>query len=286
MIPTFSEYRADNYSQSGEDGIIEELLDRLGISDGWFCEFGAWDGKHYSNTYNLIDNGTDWHGVLIEADTERYEALQKMTANHSNRLYPINRSITATGENALDNVLTDTPIPKEFDLLSIDVDGPDYFIWKEFTSYTPAIVIIEYNPSLGPELRMISELTPDTWLTINQQMVNSIDALPVERRGERIRLMGSSFSSIVNLGYEKGYVPVSCTQNNVILVVEEYIDQLGLSAQELDDPTVLYEDEFLPSEFYEDSPADNIRKVRASIENNGFTETTRLILSKLKRGLR
>jgi len=68
------EYRDDKYSQSGEDGIIEEICYRLGINQGWFVEFGAWDGKHHSNTYNLLAN-KGWQGVLMECDPERYKAL-------------------------------------------------------------------------------------------------------------------------------------------------------------------------------------------------------------------
>ena len=50
----YNEFKKDNHSQNGEDGIIEELLNRLQIKSGWVCEFGAWDGIHLSNTFNLV----------------------------------------------------------------------------------------------------------------------------------------------------------------------------------------------------------------------------------------
>jgi len=65
------------FSQFGEDGIIEEILNRLGRnSDKLCCEFGAWDGSHLSNVYNLILN-KNFKGILIEADPKKFKNLLK-----------------------------------------------------------------------------------------------------------------------------------------------------------------------------------------------------------------
>ena len=135
-------------SQNGEDGIIEEICHRLDVEDGWFVEFGAWDGILYSNTYALLQNG--WHGVYIEGDQERADELaQNMRAYP--RIISLCRFISAEGENRLDAILAGTPIPREFDLLSIDVDGNDYWLWKSLTDYRPKIVVIEYNANFRPD---------------------------------------------------------------------------------------------------------------------------------------
>ena len=131
------------YSQNGEDGIIEELLKRLNIQKGWACEFGAWDGKHLSNTFNLVAN-FNWNCVMIESDKEKFLDLQKTAIDYSN-IRPLNKTvhyIEGYGD-LLDDILDSTDIPKDFHLLSIDVDSCDYHIWKSLKKYKPIIVIIE-----------------------------------------------------------------------------------------------------------------------------------------------
>ena len=68
----YKKYRYNIHSQNGEDGIIEKLFADLDIKDGYLCEFGAWDGKYLSNTYNLFYNNEQYTPILIEGDKERY----------------------------------------------------------------------------------------------------------------------------------------------------------------------------------------------------------------------
>ena len=71
----YNTYSKNVYSQNGEDGIVEELLKRLNITNGWVCEFGAWDGIHLSNTFNLVKKG--FNAVFIEGDVNKYSDLLK-----------------------------------------------------------------------------------------------------------------------------------------------------------------------------------------------------------------
>ena len=67
------------FSQFGEDEIIAKLLKCLesaNLLDRWVCEFGAWDGLHFSNTANLLVN-SNFKAVLIEADPEKFKTLEK-----------------------------------------------------------------------------------------------------------------------------------------------------------------------------------------------------------------
>lgn len=286
MKHTLLDYRWDEYSQTGEDGIIDELCNRLDISGGWFCEFGAWDGKHLSNTYNLVDNNGQWNGVLIEGDPERYEDLKETISEHPDQLHGINSFVTAEGDTSLDNLLDETDIPEQFKLLSIDIDGPDYFVWEKMTTYSPKVVVIEMNPELGPDLRFISEMSPNGRFKIDPTRTSHSPNFPKERKGDRIRLFGTSFRSMVNLGERKGYTPVSCTRNNLIFVQDRLADKVNLTPEEYTDPTHLFLDEWVqPQPFYNTSMTENIEMIRSSIEKNGVVRTIKLGASKIRNDL-
>src|SRR6185436_19202869 len=90
-------------SQFGEDGILQRIFEILPGTNKWCVEFGAWDGKHLSNCYNLISN-SNWKGVMIEANGDKFLELKKNHGKNPNA-YLINRFVEFTGENTLDNIL-------------------------------------------------------------------------------------------------------------------------------------------------------------------------------------
>lgn len=90
MIELYN-HREDVYSQEGEDGIIDELTSQLSISGGNFCEFGAWDGKHLSNCYTLLEQ-ENWSGVMIEADEEKFSSLSELSQEY-NKLEVFNKFV-------------------------------------------------------------------------------------------------------------------------------------------------------------------------------------------------
>lgn len=197
-----SSYAGNIYSQYGEDGIIEEILKRLGRStdtDGWCVEFGAWDGLHLSNTYHLI-NDKAFKAVLIEGDREKYHTLCKNIPRDD--VYKICRFVNFEGTSTLDNILRSTPIPAGFDFLSIDIDGCDYFIFDSLKEYRPKIVCIEYNPTIPNEVEFIQPKD----FGIKQ---------------------GASARSLMNLGIQKGYSLAAVTACNLILVRDDLMKYVG-----------------------------------------------------------
>jgi hypothetical protein len=126
-------YRKRVYSQTIEDGIIEGIFDNIGTTNKYFIEFGAWDGTKFSNTANLrINEG--WNGLLLEGNESR--ANQYDYVDHA--------FITAENINTL---FEKHKVPKEYDLLSIDLDGNDYWIWKALdeNKFKARVVVAEYN---------------------------------------------------------------------------------------------------------------------------------------------
>ena len=103
-------------------------------------DVGAWDGKHLSNTYALLNDMSQtnlatelrpkWSGILLEADSCRFQQLQSLYANNES-VVCVNCLVCLEGPNSLSNQLSSHNITKFPDLLSIDIDGCDYFLWKE-----------------------------------------------------------------------------------------------------------------------------------------------------------
>lgn len=206
-------FRSNKYSQNGEDGIVAELLKRLELDQpGWVCEFGAWDGKHLSNTFALVERG--WNAVYIEGDSEKVKDLQD-TAKKFPNIIPIEKYIPREG--GLDNILNDTPIPCDFTLLSIDIDSYDLDIWEGLKKYRPLIVIIEINSSIEPGIM---------------------------HRHTEIQA-GNSFSSTIDVAIKKGYTAV-CHTGNMIFVRDDCFDRLQLPADLKSSPEILFLDSWVP----------------------------------------
>src|SRR3989344_2510380 len=128
-------------SEHGEDGILEHIFSVVGYGQKWCVELGALNGKHGSNVWDLIKN-KNWSGVLIEADPTYFEVLQKEYKNFATICF--NRFASFEGADALNRILAETNIPKQFDLLSLDIDGNDYHVWESLTEYVPRVAIVEF----------------------------------------------------------------------------------------------------------------------------------------------
>jgi len=187
----FNIYKKNIFSQYGEDGIIEEIFKRLSdVSDKRCCEFGAWDGKFLSNTFNLITNH-NYEAILIEADKKKFDELNVNFPDK--KIIKINKFVNFSGENSLDNILENNSFNKYFDFLSIDIDGCDYWILESLSKFTPKIICIEFNPLIPNKVEFIQEKN----MKINQ---------------------GSSAKSIIDLGLKKNYFPIASTYCNLFFV--------------------------------------------------------------------
>lgn len=196
------DYARNIYSQTGEDGVLEKTLELLGARNGWCVEFGAWDGQHLSNTFNLIQN-LGYSSVLIEGDATRFKTLEKRFKNNPH-VTALNRFVGMSPHDGLDKILSGTSIPKDFDLLSIDIDGNDYHVWEAVSVYVPKVVCIEYNPTIPTEVDFVQPAD----LRVNQ---------------------GASLLALDRLGKRKGYALVAVTPLNAIFVRSEYFPIFGIS---------------------------------------------------------
>ena len=129
----FAKYRRNTYSQGGEDGYIDLILDVLDVQNGWCVDIGAWDGKAFSNIYAQIEN-RGFSAVMIEGDRERYEGLKK-TAAKNDKIIPVCCEVTP--DNA-DGLLKRCGSPRV--LLNIDIDGGEAEIWRKCPPFLIAVI--------------------------------------------------------------------------------------------------------------------------------------------------
>lgn len=137
---TASELRVS--SQNGEDGVIAEALTRLQIGSGYFVEFGAAEGRE-GNCVFLADV-LGWSGLFIEGSEALYARLDNKY-RHASRVQTVNGMVTP--EN-VEDILVAAGTPADFDVLSIDVDGQDWWIWRSIRRFRPKLVVVEYNAGL------------------------------------------------------------------------------------------------------------------------------------------
>ena len=205
--------RKKYYSKQGEDGLLAFVLSKIPDKTGWCVELGAWDGKSESNTYYFISH-LGYHGVMIEADLLKYNLLRENLKAYDTIC--INAFVRPEGENKLDNILSSTFIPKQFDLLSIDVDGDDYHIWQSLTNYQPKVVIIEINIRDKPGVKRINK--------IGSPIFKGDTGISISSMWGITGYIGTSISSMTELALSKQYSLLANVHCNAIFVRREYLN--------------------------------------------------------------
>ena len=213
----FNSFKRNVYSQNGEDGILQELLKKLNLEkNGWCCEFGAWDGKVGSNTFNLVKN-FNFKAIYIESDEKKFKDLKKTERDYPN-IFAINQTIDKNKNSihSLEKVLEKTKIPVDFEILSIDIDSYDLDVWETLEKYRPKIVVIEINSSIKPGV--------------------------IQRHD--LKNQGNSFSATVEVGKKKGYILV-CHTGNCIFLRDDLKNKINYEKNLLNNPDILFDKSWL-----------------------------------------
>ncbi len=136
------------YSQWGEDGIIEYLVSKIPIENKFFIEFGV-ENYNESNTRFLMMN-RNWSGLVIDGSKENIEYIQNRDYFWKYNLTAVHGFITKENiNNLISDSLNSLSIDKNIGLLSVDIDGVDYWILNEIACIDPSIIICEYNGLFG-----------------------------------------------------------------------------------------------------------------------------------------
>jgi hypothetical protein len=190
-----SSYELRVFSQNGEDGVLDELLRRAGSTGAGFVEFGAGSGAE--NNCALLADVHGWPGLFIEADAAAHGRLSRKYGPRDDVRTP---RAHVTPKN-IEQLLAEHDVPAEFDVLSIDIDGPDYWVWKAIRRFAPRIVVIEFNSALEPGRRLVQPHDRnDPW--------------------DRTTYFGASLEAMASLGEQKGYrlVHLELTGTNAFFV--------------------------------------------------------------------
>lgn len=201
------------YSQNDEDGIINEIFQRIGTTNKEFIEFGVQNGLE-SNCHFLLHKG--WKGLWIEGNKAYCKEInfRFKPVIDGQSLKVINAFITKENIN---NLIEENAFSLSPDLLSIDIDGNDWHIWDSIICCKPRVVCVEFNGKFPPDVEWIQPYNPDhIW--------------------DKSDWQGASLRSMTMLGEQKGYKLVATNLNgvNAFFIKKELINGsfLGISSPE------------------------------------------------------
>lgn len=208
LLQSIHEHEFKVFSQWGEDGIIQFLIHNVEIENKVFVEFGVQDYKE-SNTRFLLQND-NWSGLVMDASQEDIEAVRQDPLYYRHDLKAVRAFVDRENINGL---LAGNGITGDIGLLSIDVDGMDYWVWQAINSVNPRIVICEYDSLLGPQRSVVT---------------------PYDKSFDRHKAHysflygGASIRALHGLGRRKGYSIVGSNSagNNLFFVRDDIMGSL------------------------------------------------------------
>ena len=197
------------FSQFGDDGIIQWLVNQLPIKYKTFIEFGVENYRESNTRFLLINNC--WSGLVIdgsEKNTSEIESHRVFTQ------YDLQVQCSFLSAENINDVINNAKFHKEVGLLSIDIDGNDYWLWKAIDSIEPVIVICEYNGLFGFSKPYTIEYRKDF----------------VRGAQFPFNYYGTSLRSACDLAQTKGYAFIGCNSggNNAYFIKKKYIKQLSI----------------------------------------------------------
>jgi hypothetical protein len=177
-------YERRVHSPNGQDGIIQEILHRIGVEARYFVELGVRTGSENHCTRLVLQE--NWIGLFIESDPEKFRQLtESYHANWGVRCV----QATATSRN-IEHLLAENGVPFNVDVLVIDIAGNDYWLWNALNRWRPRLIVIPYNSDCPPSKKWVMQEN-------------------LEHKGDGTSYYGASLASLAALGRRKGYTLVA-----------------------------------------------------------------------------
>jgi hypothetical protein len=172
-------------SQNGEDGMIHEIFHRIGSGNRVFAEVGIGDG-HENNTAFLLAQG--WTGFWIDGDDSFVHTIQSRADLQGGCLKFV---VSFVSKESIAGLFEGLEVPKEFDLLSLDIDQNTYYAWEGLAKFRPRVVVVEYNATIPPDVDWKVHYDP-------------------HRSWDGTNNFGASLKAFENLGRRLKYCLVGC----------------------------------------------------------------------------
>ena len=196
-LPPTYELLAERFryrSQNEEDGLLLALFKRIGTTDRRCVEIGC--GLNGGNSGFLVQE-CGWTGLMVDADRHKIATIKTRFAGHA--VTAVKHRVTREDVNRL---LSTYGFTGEIDLLSVDVDGVDFWLWEAVTICSPRVVVIEYNWLFGPE----------------RAVTVPYDAEFAKAAQQQRSYRGASLAALVHLGRRKGYRLVATERVNAFFL--------------------------------------------------------------------
>ncbi len=197
----------NQFTQTGEDGMLAKIFEILGVEKGNCVELGAADGIFMSNTRLLITE-KGWSAVMIEACPKLFAKLNQCYADRDD-VQCIHTLAQFEGESTLDDIFKRAGLPLDFDFFCLDVDGNDYHLWESLRVYRPKLMVVEYNQTIPNEVVFVQERDPKV-------------------------AQGASLAALIRLGQEKGYELIATSELNAFFVCKENFHLFNIDDNSID----------------------------------------------------
>jgi hypothetical protein len=203
------------FSQWGEDGILQYLLRHVAIERETFVEIGVADYREANTRFLLMKD--DWRGLIVNAGEAHVDFLTASGLRWRHDVDAVSRFVTRENVN---EIVRGAGFTGDVGLLSIDIDGNDYWVWESIDVIAPRIVVIEYNSVFGPELPVSVPYDP---------------SFAMEKAHWSQLYYGASLPALCYLAEQKGYRLVGSNRDgcNAFFVRNDVIGSLeSMTAEE------------------------------------------------------
>lgn len=179
------------FSQWGEDGVIDWLISRLPNIPRTFVEFGVQNYRESNTRFLLISR--NWRGLVIDGSARNIIDIRSQDIYWR---HDLTAKCAFINRDNINELISESGFSDEIGLLSVDIDGNDYWVWQAIKVVSPAIVVCEYNAVLGDQLPLTIPYSADFYRT-HAHYSNLY--------------FGASIRALIQLGESKGYTFVGTT---------------------------------------------------------------------------